>query len=372
MSDEDGREDLLFEMEELAAENENLNARVQELEDELYGAAGGGEVEEAARAQIAALEARNEELQEACKAASASGGGSADELAQMTQMTRQLEVRQVEIVRLQGTIGTLEAEKDELARNLNALDTAKAEYERKVGQHRAAIPPHPSNAKATLFYNNSADLARCVDELTALRRTSRDQARIIASLTSENQQLRAQFRLTRTVASPSRRPSRDPAGRRFDDRDVVVSRLEAQVQSLEDALAVYADAAAERTRRRRIRKRQDAEERRELAGPVDLTVAWRPKKNEISERTELLASRAAQRRRAQAAERKVIELEQRDIILGKHAKAAKTKRRRELRQRSDYQNIRQARILQLTREEQRREIERRREQEGKDGLGFDF
>lgn len=345
MSGEDRERGLLLEMEGLAAENQELNARIRELE------------------------ARNEELQEACEAAGASGGGSADELA---QMERQLEGRQVEIARLQSTIGTLEAEKDELAQSLNTMDTAKAEYERRVGQHRAAIPPHPSNAEPRLFYNNSADLARCVDELTALRLTSRDQARIIASLTSENQQLRSRFRLMRTVTSPSRRPSRDPAGRRFDDRDVVISRLEAQVQSLEDALAVYADSAAARTRRRRTRKRQDAEERRELAGPVDLTVAWRPKKNEISERTELLANRAAQRRRAQAAERKVIELEQRDIIMRKHAKAAKAKRRRELRQRSDYQNIRQARILQLTRQEQRREMERRREQEGKAGLGFDF
>ena len=223
------------------------------------------------------------------------------------------------------------------------------------------------------FYNNSDDLARLVDELTAARRASQDQSRIITSLRSENEQLRAQCRLMRVATSPTRRPSRNPSGRRFDDRDVVISRLEAQVLSLEEALSVYTDATAERARRRRARKRQDAEERRELAGPVDLTVAWRPKKNEISERTELLANRAAQRRRAQVAERKIIELEQRDIVLGKYAKAAKAKKYREARERSNYKKIRQARILALTPEEQRREIERRREaDEGKSGLGLDF
>ena len=74
--------------------------------------------------------------------------------------------------------------------------------------------------------------------MAELRSTSREQKQRIALLTRENDQLRAGFRLARAVGSPSRHPSRNPAGRRFDDRDVVISRLEAQVLSLEDALKV--------------------------------------------------------------------------------------------------------------------------------------
>ena len=198
---------------------------------------------------------------------------------------------------------------------MEALEARNSQLQVALEEGRGS--PHRA---ASTFYNNSDDIARLLDQVAELRSTSREQKQRIALLTRENDQLRAGFRLARAVGSPSRHPSRNPAGRRFDDRDVVISRLEAQVLSLEDALKVYRDAAADRERRRQVRRRHEAEERRELAGPVDLTVAWRPKKNVISERTEMLAARAGRRRRAQAAERKAIELEQRDIILSRYAK----------------------------------------------------
>ena len=243
---------------------------------------------------------------------------------------------------------------EQLERLLAAKDSAD----------EAEVRNNGIKSSAHLFYNDTADLARLVDEVAELRQQVSNRANAMRALERENEELRARFRVTSVVmASPSRYPSRDPVGRKFDDRDVVVARLEVKVRALETALAAYGDAAQDRERRRVNRKRQDANERRKLAGPVDLTVAWRPKKNEISERTNLLAKRAARRRRAREAERKVIELEQRDIILGRYAKAEKAKAKRETNKQREYQRIRQERILQLTREEQRRELELCQEEE---------
>ena len=122
MSGEEDDEDLLLEMEELAKENQQFQQRIEELENELYAGAGGGEIAQF-NARIEELEAQNEELQEALEAANSSGGGSADELAQMEQQLQtakeDLESRQVEIVRLQSTISNLESEKEDLAQKLH-------------------------------------------------------------------------------------------------------------------------------------------------------------------------------------------------------------------------------------------------------------
>lgn len=188
-----------------------------------------------------------------------------------------------------------------------------------------------------------------VDELHRLRETSQDQTEEINSLRRENEELRGQIRLHREVTNPCARPSRKAQGSRsYDDRDLIIHRLETEVASLKDALKVYEEDASERERRRRLRRKQDAEERRELEGPVDLTVAWRPKKNVISERTELLAKRAARRRRLQEEERKTIEQEQRDKILRRYAKEAMEKKQRNVKKRNDYKKLREERILMLT------------------------
>ena len=163
----------------------------------------------------------------------------------------------------------LAEENEQLKARMEALEARNSQLQVALEEGRGS--PHRA---ASTFYNNSDDIARLLDQVAELRSTSREQKQRIASLTRENDQLRAGFRLARAVGSPSRHPSRNPAGRRFDDRDVVISRLEAQVLSLEDALKVYRDAAADRERRRQVRRRHEAEERRELAGPVDLTVAW--------------------------------------------------------------------------------------------------
>ena len=122
MSGEEDDEDLLLEMEELAKENQQFQQRIEELENELYAGAGGGEIAQF-NARIEELEAQNEELQEALEAANSSGGGSADELAQMEQQLQtakeDLESRQVEIVRLESTISNLESEKEDLAQKLH-------------------------------------------------------------------------------------------------------------------------------------------------------------------------------------------------------------------------------------------------------------
>ena len=81
----------------------------------------------------------------------------------------------------------------------------------------------------------------------------------------------------------------------------------------------------------------------------------------------MLAARAGRRRRAQAAERKAIELEQRDIILSRYAKTKKAKSQREGGDEATTRRFAERWILELTPcEEQRREMARRmKKEEGK-------
>ena len=122
MSDEDDEALLLREMDELSNENEQLQQRIRDLEQELYGEASAGEVAEF-KAEIDNLQKENDELREALEAANESGGGSADDLAQMEQQLQttkeDLEGKQVGIVRLQSTISNLESEKEDLAQKLH-------------------------------------------------------------------------------------------------------------------------------------------------------------------------------------------------------------------------------------------------------------
>ena len=207
------------------------------------------------------------------------------------------------------------------------------------------------------FYNNREDLAHLISQHEALRATVADQARALAACRDENARLKRTLRVSRVArlgngsGALTHGASRTPQGTRpYDERDLIISRLEAQVRTLQDALETYAGDAADRERRRRARRRKDARQRREDEGPLDLTVAWRPKKNVISKRTEMLAARAGRRRRAQEAEHAEIERKHRDRLLKEYAEEAKRAERAKARKRRTRQRNHAANVARISAE----------------------
>ena len=230
------------------------------------------------------------------------------------------------------------------------------------------------------FHNQ--DLSNLIYQNQQLRLQKKQSDQLISSLENENEHLKRSIRLHRIVVRPNAKGSRTGQGnRQYDDRDLIISRLEAQILTLTDTLSTYSDRAYSLERKRQERLQQEKQARLDVQGPVDLTVAWRPKKNVISERTEMFSKRAAKRRAKKAKENKTIENEQRDLLLEQYAKKANKTNSRTSQNKTKYNNRRAKRISELIHKEMEyakqiereqirkqlaREEKRREEEEGED------
>mgnify|MGYP004195196565 CR=1 FL=1 len=151
--------------------------------------------------------------------------------------------------------------------------------------------------------------------------------------------------------------------RPYDDRDLIIQRQQAQIFTLTAALGTYRDRAEDLQAKKKEKDRINKAARLKIQGPVDLTVAWRPKKNVISERTEQLSRRAAKRRADKEKENKQIESEQRELLLEKYGKSIKRKKGKKKQTKNDYKLRREKRIAELMAEEMERALREDEERE---------
>jgi hypothetical protein len=216
------------------------------------------------------------------------------------------------------------------------------------------------------FHNNfhNHDISDLVYQIQTLTDQKKQSDLLVSQLESENKRLRDAVRLHRIAVRPSAKGSRSGYGsRQYNDRDLCISRLEAQVMTLTDTLATYQERAASVELKRRVKEDKDTANRLLLQGPVDLTVAWRPKKNVISDRTEMFSKRAAKRRAKKQTELQMIESEQRELLLLKLNKKALQKETRKNKTKDQYYHRRTQRIAQLMVQEAEREEMLEREKE---------
>ena len=199
---------------------------------------------------------------------------------------------------------------------------------------------------ATAFHN--MDINDLVYQNQTLLAQKKESNVLLTALQEENEHLKRAMRLHLIAVRPEAVGSRAGQGTRpYDQRDLIISRLEAQVLTLTDVLATYQDRADTLQHKHRQKERLARQARLHKAGPTDLTVAWRPKKNELNDRTILLAKRAARRKARMAKENKQIENEQRDLLIEKYQSNITTKKNNSKSSRVEYQKRREQRIAEL-------------------------
>jgi hypothetical protein len=214
------------------------------------------------------------------------------------------------------------------------------------------------------FHNQ--DLSELIYQVEELHSQKKESDLLINALQKENEHLKSQIRLHLIAVRPDSRGSRTGQGcRPYDERDLIISRLEAQVLTLTDILSTYKDRAESINERQKARKNKERLDRIKKNSPVDLTVAWRPKKNELNDRTILLAKRAARRKAKEKNENKQIESEQRDLLIQKKKKSIQNAANRMKSSKDKYRARRERRIAELMMEEMERE--KRREESVKEG-----
>ena len=126
MADDDAEAQLAEALRELEAEiekNNELQARIDDLEEDAYGQADAGEAAQY-RETIAERDETIEQLQEQLASLQDSGGGAQQELSdaqqQIQALREELEQNKVLLVREQNKVQALEATKDDLSQKLHA------------------------------------------------------------------------------------------------------------------------------------------------------------------------------------------------------------------------------------------------------------
>ena len=216
------------------------------------------------------------------------------------------------------------------------------------------------------FYD-SASISQLIARNRTLQLQQQEHVQFITSLQQENEHLKSSIRLHKIRVRPNLTASRAPLGTRsYDDQDLLIRRLESQVLVLTDTLSTYKERAENLLQKEQTKQNMDRNARLAVAGPVDLTVAWRPKKNELNERTILLAKRAARRKKRVQEENQQIENEQRDVVLEQYDSKIKLSATRKRNSKSKYKSRRDKRIADLMlaemQEQERMEMEAQREE----------
>ena len=214
----------------------------------------------------------------------------------------------------------------------------------------------------TSFHNQ--DLSDLVLQLQTLQEQKKESDALLNSLEEQNEHLYRTLRLHRVAVRPNAVANRVSMGSRlYDDRDLIIQRQQAQIFALTAALGTYRDRAEDLQAKKKEKERLEKAARLAIQGPVDLTVAWRPKKNVISERTEQLSRRAAKRRADKEKENKQIESEQRELLLEKYEKSIKRKTGKKKETKNEYKLRREKRIAELMAEEMERALREDEERE---------